>query len=74
MFAAEHGYQYVGDVRGFPRHFIFRKIDHSGSAEARHLTFALLDDLRNELPPDHWNSHYENFLTDFLILFFLNSK
>ena len=59
MFAAEHGYQYVGDVRGFPRHFIFRKIDHSGSAEARHLTFALLDDLRNELPPDHWNSHYE---------------
>ena len=53
MFAAEHGYQYVGDVRVFPRHFIFRKIDHSGSAEARHLTFALLDDLRNELPPDH---------------------
>ena len=46
VFASEHGYEYVGEVRGFPGHFIFRKIDHDGEAEARHLTMSLLDDLR----------------------------
>ena len=56
---------YFGLLYVLTKKIIFRKIDHSGSAEARHLTFALLDDLRNELPPDHWNSHHESFLTDF---------
>ena len=46
VFASEHGYEYVGEVKGFPEHFIFRKIDHDGEAEARHLTMSLLDDLR----------------------------
>ena len=46
MFAHEHGYEVIREVRGFPGHFMIRKLDHDGEAEARHLTFALMDDLR----------------------------
>ena len=46
VFAYEHGYINLGEVRGFPGHFMFRKENHEGSFEARHLTFALLEDGR----------------------------
>ena len=46
MFAYEHGYSNLGEVRGFPGHFMFRKQNHEGALEARHLTFALLEDGR----------------------------
>ena len=46
MFALEHGYEVIGEVRGFPGHFMLRKLGHDGEAESRHLTFALMDDLR----------------------------
>ena len=46
MFADQHGYVNLGEVRGFPGHFMFRKEDHEGALEARHLTLSLLEDGR----------------------------
>ena len=46
MFAYEHGYINLGEVRGFPGHFMFRKQDHEGGLEARHLTVSLMQDGR----------------------------
>ena len=46
MFAYQHGYVNLGEVRGFPGHFMLRKEDHEGALEARHLTLSLLEDGR----------------------------
>ena len=46
MFAYEHGYINLGEVRGFPGHFVFRKQNHEGGLEARHLTVSLMQDGR----------------------------
>ena len=46
MFAIEHGYELLGEVRGFPEHFMFRKLQHDQGLESRSLTFSLLDDIR----------------------------
>ena len=49
VFASEHGYEVVGAVRGFPGHYILRKLEHAASErglEARHLSLALMEDAR----------------------------
>ena len=44
--AGELGYVCLGELAGFPRHFLLHKEDHDGLAEARHLTLDLLGDQR----------------------------
>ena len=49
VFASDHGYEVVGAVRGFPGHYILRKLEHAASErglEARHLSLALMEDTR----------------------------
>ena len=44
--AADLGYECLGELSGFPGHFLLHKVDHDGQAEARHLTLGLTGDLR----------------------------
>ena len=46
LFAAEVGYQNLGEILGFARHFLLHKVEHDGIALARHLTLGLLEDSR----------------------------
>ena len=46
VIAAELGYVCLGEIAGFPRHFLLHREDHDGLAEARHLTLGLLGDQR----------------------------
>ena len=46
MIAGELGYVCLGEIAGFPRHFLLHKEDHDGLAEARHLTLGLVGDQR----------------------------
>ena len=46
LFATEVGYQNLGEILGFDRHFLLHKVEHDGIALARHLTLGLLEDSR----------------------------
>jgi hypothetical protein len=46
LIATELGYENLGELAGFPRHFLLHKVEHDGLAESRHLTLGLLGDLR----------------------------
>jgi len=46
LLSSELGYENLGELSGFPQHYLLKKVEHDGIEESRHLTLGLIGDLR----------------------------